>query len=106
MPTDCHDHATRLTVVEASLTRIEDAIGKIAETMHMLTRLETQHEITAKSVGRVFDKTEKLEQRIEAIEIVMPGLKETRSWIVSGVLAVIGMLGVSVIGLVLVIPKL
>lgn len=103
---DCNNHASRLSVVEASLGRIEDAISQIAETMHMLTRLETQHEATAQAVGRVFDKTDNLEARIEAIEVVMPGLKETRSWIVSGVIGVMGLLGVSVLGLVLVAPKL
>jgi hypothetical protein len=43
---------------------------------------------------------QKHEERVAAIEAVMPGLKETRGWVILGILAGLGMIGAGVLKLV------
>lgn len=92
----------RLTVVESAIEEIRDATRSIAESVRSIAVLEERHANTAQAIERSFSAMEKLEVRIRAIEVELPGLKEIRGWVVGGVLSISGIVGAAVIALVVV----
>lgn len=94
----------------ASATRIERKLDSIDETLKSLVRIEERQIATNARLVNVeeFQKEqadrlqaievalpENLDKRLVTIETKMPGLLESRRWIVGGVLASVGMLGVA-----------
>ena len=98
----------RVSVVEGAVDRIADAVQEIAKSTSMIAALEARHAETRDGLERAFTEISKLEtsdekkgERITAIEIEMPGLREMRKLIVTGVVGIIGIVGAAVIGLVI-----
>lgn len=100
----------------AANDRMEQKIDSIAETLRSLVRIEERQLATNTRVvaleysqqdtqQRLRDlevaMPENLDKRVVSIETKLPGLLEARRWVVTGVLAGIGMIGVAVVHLVL-----
>lgn len=96
-----------LSHLAAETKRNADAVVAINESLHILTRLEQAQGNVLDSLrdGRI--KMEQHERRLIDIEKEMPALKEARRWVVTGVLAGIGMMGLALVKLVLVdVPRI
>ncbi len=94
------DMEARLAVIEGNQVEFKGAVIGIQKNLEMLVRLEERHAETREALGRAFAAQEKLEERIEVIEKHMPGLVEMRGWILAGMLATLGLVGLALVGLV------
>lgn len=99
----------RLELVERAVSDIRDAVGQIAQAMDKIARLEERHQETRASLGRAFDRLDSIEKTqgelrvtLVRLEAAIVPLQESRGWMVKGMLALTGLVGFSVIGLVLV----
>lgn len=97
----------RIDCVERAVEKIADAVQEIAKSTSQLAQLEIRHAETRDGLERAFDeigclqKTDKeTDLRLKAIEVDMPGLKETRSWVLRAMLAVLGVVGTAMVGMV------
>lgn len=102
--------------LEQGQTRIENKIDNLGEAMSLLVRLEERHMLTqqrlAEGAAKMGDLDkrmavvehnipDKLTERLGIIEVTMPGLKELRKWVISGVLGGLAMMGSAVAHLIL-----
>ena len=78
------------------LDRIEATLSNIAETLERLAALEQKHLETRDAVGRAFDAIGGHEGRLRSAELELETLKLVRSWVISGVLGIVGLLAVAV----------
>ncbi|UIF90869.1 hypothetical protein [Cupriavidus sp. UYPR2.512] len=92
---------------ELRIRAVEGAVEKIADSMQQLVRLEERHAETRLGLDRAFvaierrkEENERLAERVAKIERDMPGLIESRKWMVMGILATIGFVGVGLLALV------
>lgn len=96
-----------LSHLASETKRNADAVEQINQSLRVLTRLEQAH-------GTVLDKLKEgsmrmtdHEGRLLTIEKYMPGLLETRKWVVGGVLAGIAMIGGALFKLVILdVPRI
>lgn len=96
------DVETRLQLLERGQDDVRDAVVSIKGSLESLVRLEERHAETREALGRVFTYTEKLEERIEAIEKVLPGLLEARGWVITACMGILSVVGLAVLGLVII----
>lgn len=78
------------------LNRIEDTLEKVSETLGKLAVLEQRHLETREDIERSFSEIKALNERMRAVELDMPMLRQIKNWIVSGVVAVVGVVGMAV----------
>lgn len=78
------------------LNRIEDTLEKVSETLGKLAVLEQRHIETREAIERSFSEIKALNERMRAVELDMPMLRQIKNWIVSGVVAVVGVVGMAV----------
>lgn len=78
------------------LNRIEDTLEKVSETLGKLAVLEQRHLETREAIERSFSEIKALNERMRAVELDMPMLRQIKNWIVSGVVAVVGVVGMAV----------
>lgn len=82
-----------LQVLQSDARDTKVSVEEINKSLQVLTRLEAQHAETRGALQRAFDtiqkvdekfdgKVSKHDERLQAIEIVMPGLKEMRKWVI------------------------
>ncbi len=95
----------RIAILERDCGEMKEAIFVIRDSLQALVRLEEQHNETRNALGRAFSQCEKIELRMVEVEKVIPGLVELRRWIVTGMLGVLSIVGVSLIGLVVVVAR-
>ncbi len=96
--------------------RMEHKIDSIADTLRSLVRIEERQvaanvrmaatEQAVQEQGRLIkglqiEMPENLDKRLVSIETKMPGLVESRRWVVTGVLAGVGMIGIALVHLIL-----
>lgn len=96
-----------LSQLASETKRNADAVVAINESLHVLTRLEQGqgHVLDSLKEGRI--KMEKHESRLQEIEKHMPALIESRRWVVSGVLAGVGMIALALVKLVILdVPRI
>jgi hypothetical protein len=98
-----HDNDTRLALLERDMgdmkhivESIGDATKEISNSLQKLTLLEERHAETRDWVSRSFRKLEAVEGRLSTVELEMPLLKQSRKWVVSGVLGIIALVGMQV----------
>lgn len=124
--------AVEETMREA-IGEIRDGIREIAANTGKLAVLEERHAETRDGLVRAFTEIgklerskceqsacqaidaqirvvesrvpEKLEDRLMSIEVAMPALKETRRWVVAGVLAIVAAVGAAALSIVVSGPK-
>jgi hypothetical protein len=92
----------RVNLVEQAVKDISTALGGIRETLQTLAMLEVRHTETRESMGRMYASMEELEKRTASIEHAMPLFHLTSKWVIGGVIAVVGMVGVGLIRFVVV----
>jgi len=95
-------------VLEAMLGGLRDDVTDIKGTMKLmtdavskLTAVEQRQSDQSERIADAYALIASHATRIGTIEIAMPGLKELRRWVVAGMVAGVGMMFVSVFGLVL-----
>ena len=73
----------------------------MAEALVTLARLEERHSETRADLERVTAEQGDHGKRLRTLEVALPPLVETRGYIVKALVAIIGMVGTALIGLVL-----
>ena len=100
-------HETRLQKLEnghdmlsRDYTRLNDAIVKISESLMALVVIQEQNKSIMQCMERQSTTIEKNDARIDAIELQMPQLVETRQWLMIGLGLILSMAVVELISLV------
>lgn len=91
----------RVTNLERVVERVSTAVESIDESLKTLTKLDVKHEETNKGLDRAFVSLKDHETRIRLVETEMPTMKLVRGWVITGTLALIGLVGVSIANMVL-----
>ena len=88
--------------VEQRIARLEDAVISIKDSLVALVRLEAHHAETREALNRAFREFDRLEakhdalaERVAVIEKDIPPLKEARTWLVTGMLGTLGLVGLA-----------
>lgn len=101
-------------IIEASLEHLRGDIQRLNDTMQAIAT-ETRQLAEIRTMQshiqtRLADGTVtigKHEERLQSIERDLPGLKELRRWVITGVLAGVGMMGTALVKLVIIdVPRL
>ena len=106
----------RRDVHEQRFGRIEGKLDDIGQSLLILARIDERHVNIADNLVKVIDTQglhasrlaaiersipNELDKRLGTIEQVMPGLKETRGYVMGGIVAGVGMICIAVVALVL-----
>ena len=101
-------HETRLQKLEnghdmlsRDYSRLNDAIVKISESLMALVVIQEQNKSIMQCMEHQSTTIEKLDARIDAIELQMPQLVETRQWLMIGLGLILSMAIVELIALVI-----
>lgn len=79
-----------------SIDEIKSSIVKITDALVTLVRLESEQRTHAASIANIQEDATDHDRRLKAIEVVIPVLKQTHSWVVAGVIGIVAMVGVQV----------
>ena len=82
-------------------TRLNDAIVKISESLTQLVVIQEQNKEIMSCIERQQSSIDKLDGRLDAIEIQQPQLLELRSWVLGGFGTIIGSVLVAMLALVI-----
>lgn len=91
----------RLAVLERDMNQMQGALVSISDSLSRLVALEERHAETRESVGRAFKQVGEIDDRLGEIEKIMPGLIESRSWLLVGMGLLLTVVIGSIMGLVL-----
>ena len=101
-------HETRLQKLESGhdmlsrdYSRLNDAIVKISDSLSALVIIQEENKTIMQCIERQSTTIEKLDARIDAIELRMPQLVETRQWLMIGLGLILSMAVVELISLVI-----
>ena len=101
-------HETRLQKLESGhdmlsrdYSRLNDAIVKISDSLSALVIIQEQNKTIMQCIERQSSTIEKLDGRIDAIELQMPQLIELRQWVMVGLGFIVSAVIVSLIALVI-----
>lgn len=101
-------HETRLQKLEnghdmlsRDYSRLNDAIVKISDSLSALVIIQEQNKTIMQCIERQSTTIEKLDARIDAIELRMPQLIESRQWLMVGLGLILSMAAVELIALVI-----
>lgn len=78
----------RLGMIEKTLEAIRDNLTQLAQ-------LEQKHIETREALGRAFEQINSQDVRLRGMEQEMPTLRLVRGWVISGVIGIMGLLGVT-----------
>ena len=67
-----------------------------------LATLETQHAETRAAMGRAFEEIAEVEDRVTVLEMDMPVLKLTSSWVQRAAVGTLGVVGLALLAVVIV----
>jgi len=101
-------HETRLQKLESGhdmltrdYSRLNDAIVKISDSLSALVIIQEQNKSIMQCIERQSTTIDKLDSRIDAIELQMPQLIESRQWLMVGLGFIVSAVIVAVIALVI-----
>lgn len=101
-------HETRLQKLEnghdmltRDYSRLNDAIVKISDSLSALVIIQEQNKTIMQCIERQSSTIDKLDARIDVIELQMPQLIELRQWVMVGLGFIISAVIVSLIALVI-----
>ena len=101
-------HETRLQKLESGhdmlsrdYSRLNDAIVKISDSLSALVIIQEQNKTIMQCIERQSSTIEKPDGRIDAIELQMPQLIESRQWIMVGLGFIVSAVIVSLIAMVI-----
>ena len=92
----------RLDTMQTEMNRIGEAAVEISQSLQVLSRLEQGHQGILDRLKDGAERFKSHESRLQTIEVHMPALIELRKWVIGGILAGLGMVGVAIFKLVLV----
>ena len=102
------EHEHRLQTLERGhdmlsrdYSRLNDAIVKISESLTQLVVIQEQNKTIMQCIERQSATIDKLDERINAIELQMPQLIESRKWLMIGLGFIVSAVIVALITLVL-----
>lgn len=102
------EHEHRLQTLERGhdmlsrdYSRLNDAIVKISESLTQLVVIQEQNKTIMQCIERQSTTIDKLDGRINAIELQMPQLIESRQWLMVGLGFIVSAVIVALIALVL-----
>jgi len=102
--------------MDTTIQRVDSKLDNIAAALQTLVRIEERQlhvskrfdEFSAGATSREerlrqveLAMPENLDKRLSSIETTLPGLKELRKWVISGVLGGLGMMGAAILHTVL-----
>lgn len=104
----------QIRAMEASINDVKQSVGKVAEkvdkigdSLHILARLEERHDHVntrlmegARTMGELRERMSEHGRLIEDVRRDMPQLKETRRWVISGILSIVGAVVLALVALV------
>lgn len=90
-----------LTQVKGDIADVKSDVKVMGEAISKLISVEQRQSDQNDRIEDAFKAITEVSKRLTTIEQEMPGLRETRRWVVQGIIAVAGCLGLAVIGLVL-----
>ncbi len=100
-------HETRLqslengyTMLSRDYSRLNEAIVKISESLSQLVVIQEQNKSIMQCIERQQSSIDKLDSRIDTIEINMPALLELRTWVLTGLGLIISAVLMALIALV------
>ena len=95
--------AAKMDHVSSRLGNVESTLSSLAQSMTALVRLEERHDALAKTLDHVHEEVHIHDRRIEAIDTTLGSINgsiaplvETRKWVITGIMAVIAMVGATV----------
>ncbi len=106
----------RMDHLGGTVMRVDDKLDSIASTLQSLVRIEERQIATNEKLSEgtkvmqdhdtrlrklEVEVPENLDKRLVGIETKIPSLVESRKWVVMGILAGIGMIGVAVVHMVM-----
>lgn len=101
-------HETRLQKLEQGhdmlsrdYSRLNDAIVKISESLTQLVVIQEQNKAIMSCIERQQSSIDKLDGRLDALEVQQPQLLELRSWVLGGFGTIIGSVLVAMLALVI-----
>lgn len=92
--------AENIRRVDQTLIGVDSKVDGIGTALVVLARLEERHASTQDRLVELAKTTDGNATRLANIEKVMPGLVEMRGWVVLGILAGLGMMGVGLFKLI------
>ena len=91
----------RLTdAVDQQGRKLDNKLDSIGQSISLLVRIDERQVAIAERLQLGAATMQKHEERLSSIEATMPGLKEMRTYVVAGVVAGAGMIGVALLKLV------
>ena len=100
-------HETRLQKLEdghdmlsRDYSRLNDAIVKISDSLSALVIIQEQNKTIMQCIERQSTTIEKLDARIDAIELQMPQLVESRQWLMVGLGLTLSMVITALVALI------
>lgn len=81
MPTSRAPELSAENLTDYRLERIEQAVGKMAESMQNLVALEQKHSETREALGRAFEAQDKDRERIRQLELKMAVVQQSSGWL-------------------------
>jgi hypothetical protein len=98
--------AVTLAHIADETKRNADAIISVSESLRMLASIESQQRHVIESLKEGSIRMTDHEKRLQLVEQNLPALLEMRKWVVTGVLAGVGMMGAALVKLVIVdVPR-
>ena len=91
----------RIDHLEKAVEKIDGKIDGITDALQSLVRIEERQINTAERLNAGVGKMGDHETRLRAIEKEIPGLIESRKWVVLGILSSLAMIGAAMFKLVL-----
>ena len=88
------------TSVDQQGAKFDSKLDSIGQSISLLVRIDERQVAIAERLQLGAATMQKHEERLSSIEATMPGLKEMRTYVVAGVVAGAGMIGVALLKLV------
>lgn len=82
-------------------SRLNDAIVKISESLTQLVVIQEQNKAIMSCIERQQSSIDKLDSRLDALEVQQPQLLEMRSWVLTGLGLVVAAVFTAVLALVI-----
>ena len=87
-------------VVDSKVDAVAAGVNKLTDAMAILVTHEVKMEHNAAEVRAMREAQEKLTDRVQKIELKVPGWDELRAWVIRAGLGVLGVVGLTVLLLV------
>lgn len=86
--------------LQEAVESIKESHVEISKSLSALVMIEGSLSEMKGTFTRIFDKCESFDTRLKVVEVSLPSLIETRTWIINGILAVVGIVGIAMVYMV------